>query len=1017
MKIINKFVYDGVNNGYTIDDEGLQYGVTEIGLYASDILESLIATGYKIFGYYGNIMTPEGVLIRDLEEVPYTGTADDKQIMLDMADQALSESEASSYFTREISRQAMQLLPSTDEIKTREELFDYLQKWQLRSKLQIVRDVRPLNSFVAKEALFTLEEYAQDESLQKWVEIIEERRVLRSYSEVQQLLNFLQRYAGLKKRASADEIRQAYLSWGFCGFSTPFLSMQVKVGEVECGATEVCLMDSNGTIHSSRGSVNLLDTEASDSSLVTVYNDDAYEEALRTRYNWECKYKSLRCGVHWRAAMVYADLCEPSGALYQMKVDSDYFAVYNGISAVVKTSSLKYKLPDSYRVPIDRVIEKAGLITTVLCRSLAHKEVREHIVKPLEMSSIGMCLREGVSPYAAVEYLSEEIGKLMKGESGAVKIDYDNAAEMYRKGVSPAVVDKYNPDGLQYDTFEELVDIMSSTVDTMLDEGRLPAPGTMEYNANPVGTLRFAQQILRGELSIGYLSTGLAADKDTDVEDYAKMFSTLVKLECGENNSDTRTIMNTLMQASRGGLIDNNAFPMKTGAYYGYLKDRAQLNKKRAEQCDSAIYITKVFREISNTEASDNRHYAFEAYRLSVVDDDTRKTLTEVKEAIVAGISAANLPTIVKECLTTEAMATAIKLVYRIRLNTRSLSRVGVDFVVPLSLNVGSKYKEIGVKITDSLERKIRAIKFERIYDRVWRYCKYERVCGEWCLYCVNAKITPLCVIPNDGVKIDSYSFFVNYNERSGFEELPSKIVKKIESAHARVVSFFKLNEKPGCNGLIKPVTSKSDDKKSSLRMEYTVETIDDVLYDEEDESVIDYFDRFYLHKKDIRKSNPTSYLKRMRMRSDVYFRNYNEIMGYDYLKEDVVEKMTNENDMFQHILNYEVRSIGSANEQNLLEESGNVVTKFDISEEQFDSVTSWSELLTGDFKQYGIAVVAGYFVTFNTGSSSVQRDLRTIKLSEMEKLAEKHIVYQLGARQFLIFALNGKFKVDVMYD
>ena len=69
-------------------------------------------------------------------------------------------------------------------IKTREELIDYLYRCKRLKRYSFnIEDIKPLNSFVAKEALFSCEELAKIENkeIRSLFTVIENRRKLSSY--------------------------------------------------------------------------------------------------------------------------------------------------------------------------------------------------------------------------------------------------------------------------------------------------------------------------------------------------------------------------------------------------------------------------------------------------------------------------------------------------------------------------------------------------------------------------------------------------------------------------------------------------------------------------------------------------------------------------------------------------------------------------------------------------------------------------------------------------------------------
>ena len=60
------------------------------------------------------------------------------------------------------------------------------------------------------------------------------------------------------------------------------------------------------------------------------------------------------------------------------------------------------------------------------------------------------------------------------------------------------------------------------------------------------------------------------------------------------------------------------------------------------------------------------------------------------------------------------------------------------------------------------------------------------------------------------------------------------------------------------------------------------------------------------------------------------------------------------------------------------------------------------------------VVTIMGTKVLIVTSKGSVTRDLQSISLEDCEKLVEKGIFYRLSAREFLVKATIGNYKVGV---
>ena len=132
MQIKERFQVNGKNCYKVLDDTGLEYELTFRGLYSSELLDEMKAAGYQVLDYYGHIVTPDGVSIEDIALSDCTLSVAEIDAMESMDDFAVTEAEATAYFTRETERTLVELRkPAEVKIKTREELIKYLVNYSL----------------------------------------------------------------------------------------------------------------------------------------------------------------------------------------------------------------------------------------------------------------------------------------------------------------------------------------------------------------------------------------------------------------------------------------------------------------------------------------------------------------------------------------------------------------------------------------------------------------------------------------------------------------------------------------------------------------------------------------------------------------------------------------------------------------------------------------------------------------------------------------------------------------------
>ena len=197
------------------------------GLHVEMILDGIAESGWRLYGLPYDVRNDDGRTLDDVETIDKANaniTEEDEERAYDLAaEQMLKDDLAKKIYVP--AKKAINFLPSTNDIQTREGLIEYLELLEnadMRRQGTIV-NYMPLNSFVAKEALFTVEEYFAPENA-KYRRIIEERRVL-SYQNYLKLVKQLQDFAGLPKTFNNKDLADAYFKWGICGINTEFYNI------------------------------------------------------------------------------------------------------------------------------------------------------------------------------------------------------------------------------------------------------------------------------------------------------------------------------------------------------------------------------------------------------------------------------------------------------------------------------------------------------------------------------------------------------------------------------------------------------------------------------------------------------------------------------------------------------------------------------------------------------------------------------------------------------------------------
>jgi len=1043
MKIVNRFLLNGNKNGYTVENDGIELNVTELGLYEAETLEGLCKEGYKIVGYYGNIITPEGISIKDLEPVPFTGNEAEKQFMYDMEEAALSESEASIYFSREVDVKEIELLQSTNEIKTREELISYLKKWKKLSEIKsVVRDVRPLNSFVSREALFTLEEFIQNDIIRLYFYVIKERRILRSEEELKQLIKFLQDTASLKEDPTADDIKTAYLKWGVCGFSTAITSIHtepnISVGIFKKGfvsepdnpkdierTVDLCILEPNGALHYSGGIANFMEEdEMRENGDVVFMKAGEYDAVLRKRNSWGSKYAAIMCQVKDSKQRTFISMMSSAGVTYMAKVDNHRIVIESGGNTVYSDNFLIVSTMDGSKVKLSVALKRNGLAMYTLARAKARELINRRTVPVPVKSTMSLLIEEGLSPNTAINYIASQVmlHPVDNDILASPGVRLNLAERTYRLGISPALIKKYNPEDEEYSTWSELVSIMLNTRDNLISEERyLEDDGSLstkrEIEERPLEQLEFVKNVLTEDMCIGELGKGIRADKNSHLNEVTNFLLALIELEKGKKLElfEFKQVL--------ASIEDQNLFNLESvirkheEAYKGYFRDRARVNRLRAVQSAAMVYITKVFREISNLDISEQRHYAFECIKIERKKNGGISSWLEIiGDAILRAVDSGNFSVFEREIVKVEAPSFAARIAFKIYLDQAKAVVSGQEVIIEERL-IHTSEERLQIRIPLALyntilnSKEFETGKVASLHD----WCNAEWAGADsFGLYCVNAAITPWKVSPTKGSTIPEYAFAINFIEERVLSKLSEKFINRVKEENAKVMS---LSSQYAIRSLFGYESGQMPSRYKDTMGEYV--DMDDVLFEElsSDELFVDYYDRFDQKKRKFADCTPPMYLKRMRLKSDITFARYAEQFSPYPMSDDKdeYEELVDKKCQMKWLTTTTPALLNGNKEVLRIEQKGNVVSDFEIKSEKFEDILTWNALVTGEFKQKGVCTVCGSSLILVNKEGHETHNLKDMRQVEFERLVADGIVYPLGARLYLIKATNGDFKVEVV--
>lgn len=1033
MQIKERFQCDGKNCYKIEDNTGMETFLTYRGLYAVEYLDQMKADGYKILDYHGHIVTPEGMSIEDIALSDNTLSVAEIDAMEGLDDFAVSESEATSYFSRDFKQVVVELRQSENKIKTREELIKYLINYNkaIRNNLAI-EDCLPLNSFVSQDALFTLEEIQTDSQVSYYMDIVAKRRELRSYEAYKKLIRFLQDEGVLGENYTADDVKRAYLSWGVCGVKSMFTKLEDKAGiktnifmhgndaSYKGGRMHKNLLCPTGEIISLSGKVPaMLTDEECNESEIQPAEYRQYLVNYRDSNKWTTNYKCIECWEPNYRTRTVGSMIDDSGVSYTMLLDTDTIVIRTNSGNVIIQPYLKIKTYNEVKLPIDYILTEKEYDDWCKCSAKAHDIVESKTLHSDVESTYELLSKEGLPDKDIIQYMARRINENPDlNNLFDATLDLSSAEELYSGEIPQHYIKKYNPNDLPYDTRNELIDIMIETKADLeaqnkylvIDETSAIAKFQSQEEAKlrPVEQLEFARDVLNGRVNIDHLARGKQLDGNVEYIQLVE-FLKLCYNVFGNGKSLDEFLLH--ITESKDDIDLDTVFTVRDSAYWGAVRDTAELNAMRARECVNAIYVDHVYREISREPAEKQRHYAFDCISLKL---DSKKTNISVKlqnkltEIITEAVKKMPIHYILKEALCTEANHIALKLMFRaaydntleVVQNTSDSNMVDIKFkhkireeVVDFNLAVSRDvFMEMLSKVNYSVE-----------YCKLSDWCRFSFLYGAPKLYCLNANITPWEVIPKEGVLLKSYNFPINYiSEKVYNESIPEAVRLACNEVEGKV-SVLRKN----------PMLIRDD--PAALDVVYTLENSEMYLQNMNfAESMDKYYDRFILSDREAKKNGKLVY--KIRNKSDIFFKSYANNYSSKYISDDEDVYIDFSEDLSRAwFSSVDVLELGQSIKTNQIEMGKNRIDRFDINTEAFTDVLRWPELLKGSFNLKDTVVVAmGTKVMIVTQKGSLTRDLQSISIEDCQALVEKGIFYQLSAREFLVRTTSYDFKVEV---
>lgn len=1042
ISIVNRFADVDGTKGYVVQDGEFREFKLGRALYELLTLESLIEAGYKVMSYDEDIIAPDGTSIKQLEEVPFAGTMDEKQMMFDEADMALTESEVAPYLTRELNIASIEMLKSANEIKTRSELERYLIQWERTAEVvQGERDVRPLNSFVSPEALYSVEEYVKSGHVRDMFKIITKRRCIKTSRELKRLKEFLAKNTGVTVEELDDisKFQEAYISWGICGFDFKYVERKLELSTAnqsfidrsKANSSHVMrkkalgILKANGEVTSGKYSANFkeYDDIADEDGDIRVLRREEYVEKSNTLFNWHSKYNCVTCAVKLKVDRIYMKVLDRDGVLYSANVDPYTFVILNSSNTVYTTPSFEWRSLEGNCYALTNYLTEKDQLLRTLAFIKAKDLVKDRTVKAPVNSTLEVLKKEGLNTYSAADYICRRIQDDPEGNSHVYssEMDYLSAIQLYKEGVEGIrdILNYFDIEEKDGDSLDDVIELLELRLqDTFIAmEGSAISPNDpiLEYS-HDIESLSVASKVVNGEVDVDEFARGKKLDNRVSIEEIVTLILDVIAVEQGGEITDIELAKSTILNIGKQDfLLDfSKIIPVMDKTIKGYLKDRALLNKSRVEQATTAICVEAVIREISNADAQDQRHYAMQCTKFDYLDmkgENYKAFMALTKSWEDCLMQFINKP-LYGENLIIEAPVLAMRTIFSFSQGNRPTISAR-DGVATITTSVKLEKEEtVELKIAEKVVNYlVSGFAFEYgMYLTLFDYCDLERSSnGAFNLYCVNANIDPWHVRPKRGFDLVSGAFAINYAGVSFIKKRSEEFQKKAlsnrfsASGDRGLISRFGMNDVVGRGGDFAMMMGEGWDE-------------DEILNNDVHEDIRTYYDRFI---KAAAKCKPDEYVKYMRLKSDVVYGVFADESSKYYVSPDseTIMKKSSDRDNLKIWTECDILQLKSeiAEEDNLLDVSGNKWTDFNIIEESCNRAVAWDNLIQGKVLNNATArVVAGRIIR-KEADGVKQYALKDVKLSLLEELAEQDSAYQIGAREFVMCSMNGYIKVEVV--
>lgn len=629
MDIKKVILKNNVMFGFVIEDAQEDYPIIAKQLHTTVILDQLLSDGWQLFGLPYDLRKGD-VKAEELPSITYSEAGlneDEEQYLMDMCVDVYTEVELKSKLCKEVALAHMKFKDGSDKIKTRSELIQFLDSLEEGFDIDSEVMYMPLNSFVSKSALFSVDEYFAALNA-KYRRIIESRRKisLRNHMRLLKTFNAL----GLPSSFTAKEFIDMYMSWGVCGIDFLPYDKQQKDSNLIFGSTVHYDMPDESMPYLRERILTYLKTDRSfhiptamkGSKLVPYDSDSILEEKARANMLLGMNYISPIIAETRITEQVTTFIGESLTVMY----NTEQIAFINEDGRRINISGYSVVAPYGRGMNIRHELwnlldpeVKIEFFEEAYLRSL-EQQIISNSTENVQVSSIKALRSTGVGIRPALKYM------LMSDSL------IDTAFETI-----------YGEEATAGNEEEKRVMIDNDVHDYL--EGQIPY-GTRKYDS----ITELLENIIAGITNIDMVETSSNSDRSTSTSiDYFNHLKVARKY-LGISLQEISDIVSVITKDStdvefhsQQGSMRMRVFPRKMKRK-GYIADRNNYMLKAAMTATNYHYITEVYREVGPKGKVNPNHCAVRALEFYTEDGRaTTQVIEWIKQVIDAEIQK-NIP-------------------------------------------------------------------------------------------------------------------------------------------------------------------------------------------------------------------------------------------------------------------------------------------------------------------------------------------------------------------------------------